>query len=258
LAYDVPGYAPRKKKKPGFRIPLPGGGSIPVPDVGDVPFPDVLQNATSANPQPNALDWRSLLESDPLYRQGLVDIGAGSAGDRARTLAGLRSALIRYGGKGLTGLAGKLGAGWEDLLDPTTVQAAGAGDTAGTSLVAQLAKAHAGRNLAIQDINAAKGILSSGQTGFELGEERQRHTIAESDAVTALLDFLSGLTGGYAGRESERNIAKGRLGSDTLDRLYQMGLEPAAPKPLDFGGILGKLAKPRAKTKRPRGRGFIE
>jgi hypothetical protein len=244
MAYDEPGYpyppAPTYgKKKPKLRIPLPGGGSLPVPDVGDFTPPP----AFTQPPQP---DWRGLIESDPGYQQGIADLLADALGDKTRTTGWMRDALVRFGGPGLQGIIGKLGPGWEDLLDPTTLQAASSGDTAGTSLHTQLEKAHAGRNLALQDVLAAKGILSSGQTGYELGEERQRHTNASNDAINGLLDFLRGQVGGFAGRESDRGKAKSGLGESAFERLFNLGIEPPVPPPLpDFSKIL----KPKKKKK---------
>lgn len=257
MAYDEPGYRPPKKKPV-----IPAIGGVPLPPVfGALPpinLPPAMGNAVSPNPQPNRIDWRNLIESDPLYQQGLADLAGESIGDRARTLAGLRSALIRFGGKGISGLAGKLAPGWEDLLDQATAGAAGAADAGGTSLAAQLEKAHKDRLLAEEDIRASKGILSSGQTGYEIGEENQRNTIALNDAISTLLDFLSGLTGGYAGRESERSYRKGLLGDDAARRIRDIGLEPTPPPPLpNFAPIFAPVPRPQPR-KPARKPGFRE
>lgn len=250
MAYDEPGYRPPLKKKK----PLPGTGGIPF--IGG-PLPGLNAPAIAAtpgfvSPQPGVIDWRQLIESDPLYKQGLVDIGADSAGDRARTLAALRSALARFGGQGLAGIAGKLGPGWEDLLDPTTIGAAAAGDTAGTTAWSQLEKAHKDRLLAEEDIRAARGILSSGQTGYEIGRARQEDTIARENAVQSLLELLSGATSAFAGREGDRNFRRGQLGDEAARRVGDLGLEPPAPKPISPLDIIAALMQPK-KKKRPTG-----
>jgi hypothetical protein len=258
MALDEPGYGylpkPRKPRRlPGQRIPLPGGGSIPLVDTT---LPAAAQT-TLGTYTPPVLDWRGLIESDPGYLQDLANITGGSAADRQRTLAALRSALVQFGGSGLQGVAGQLDPGWGDLLDPTTLGAAGAADTSGTSVASQLAKAHSGRNLAIQDQLAARGILSSGQTGYELGEERQRNTIAQNDAVQALLGFLREGIGGYSGREYTRGQERSAAAEAAAARVAQFGLTPPTPaNPVDALAkiIRGQTSKKtKARTGRPTG-----
>lgn len=196
---------------PGFD-PHPGHTAQPVPDPSKF--------------------WQDMINADPFYKQDLVDILAESGVDKGNITAALRSALIQFGGAdALKDIVGQLGAqpGWEDLLDSTTLGAAGASDSSGTSLSAQIDKAHAGRNLAIQDVLAAKGILSSEQTGFELGEERQRHTIAESDALRDLLGFLREGIGGFSTREGGRNRSRSTALEKAATRVKDSGMEPPAP-----------------------------
>lgn len=246
MALDEPGigYRPPKRKPALPRFPLPGAGSVPL-----------LPGAPTSLPAPVPVpDWASLIASDPGYLQDLADIGADSVGDRQRTLAALRAALIQFGGGGLADVVGKLGAGWGDILDSATLGAAGAADTGGTSLSAQLEKAHRDKLLAEEDIRAARGILSSGQTGYEIGEENLRHTNSVSDAVNALTAFLSGHTGGFAGRESQRNRDRSGALDRARDRVMNSGLEPPMPPPVI--NIIEKILRqpPSLNPRRPAGR----
>lgn len=178
-----------------------------------------------------AQTWADLFANDPALQQQLAALAAESVSDRANTATGLRQALIRMGGAGIQGAVGKLGASWADLLDPTTLAAAQAADQSGVSLSAQMAKAHADKLLAEEDIRAAKGILSSGQSGYEIGAENQRDVIAQNEALSQLLSFLQGGVGEYASREGQRNTGKSGLYGNTMDRLIAMGLSPNAGTP---------------------------
>jgi hypothetical protein len=229
LTRMVAGLA-RPKKRP---LPRPPGSPAPRaaappgfnPNPGYVPPPAPLA-------PPN---WQDIIAADPDYKQSLADILADSVGDRAGVDAALRSALVRYGGagalRGMLGQLGGIGQGWESLLDEATLGGAESADKSGTSLISQLDKAHRDKSLAEADIRAAKGLSQSSQSGYEIGEERQRDTIARSDALSQLLDFLREGIGGYAGRESQRNAARAAARRAAADRAVDLGLEPPAPPP---------------------------
>ena len=209
----------------------------PLPLVGQVA--GILSNRfdSPASPQapsvppPPRLNWKDLITSDPGYNQSLADILAASTGDRAQTDAALRAALVRFGGAGaLGGIAGRLGSigqGWENLVDQNVLGGAAAADQAGTSLVSQLEKAHRDRLLAEEDIRAAKGMVSSGQSGYEMGRARQDDVIARDQAVNELLSFLREGIGGFARNEGERQRQRSEAAAAAAARVNDLGLEPA-------------------------------
>lgn len=209
---------------------------IQVP-AGFDPYPGFTAQPPPAAPT-TPEDWyKNIIAADPLYLGDLGAILSESNIERGGAEAAMRQALIRMGGapalQNIMQLLGGQASGWEGLIDQGTLGAAQAADTAGTSLMAQLQKEHAQRNLAIEDINAAKGIYSSGQTGYELGEERQRDVIARDQAVQNLLDFLRGGISTFAGnearRERERNEAL-RLAGERA-RQYGPPVPEAPPAP---------------------------
>lgn len=249
MAYDEPGYGllpkPKKPKLPGVGgVKIPGFGTIP--DAGPVPLPQII-----TNPGPPPLDWTALLQQDPGYLQEVADIGGVSASDRQGVLAALRSALARFGGNLSETLAGAgLPAGWEDLVDQATLGTAGAADTSGTSISSQLDKAHQQRLLAEEDIRAAKGILSSGQSGYEIGEARQANTINRTNAVNALLDFLRGGIGGFTTREGERTMAKNAALDRAAQRVRDSGLMPPPPAdPLSIANAIRNATSRKARRR---------
>lgn len=197
-------------------------------------------------------NWQDIINADPLLGQDIGDLASDEIGDKAWTMAALKQALIRMGGSGLAGLVGKLGPEWADLLDPTTLAAAADADRSGISVNAQLGKRNKDRLLAEEDVRAAKGILSSGQSGYEIGEARQANTLAVDSAVSSLLSGLSGGIHDFAGRQGERNRKKAEARDAAMRRALDMGLEPTPPKlvgvqapptPLSLAKQLRKNAK---------------
>ena len=208
--------APRAGATPGAFDPHPG-------------YAPVLEDYNRRLPAM----WQDVINQDPLLQGDLANILGEGIGDRSNVQGALRAALVKFGGadalRGIMGQLGSAGAGLEDLIDEVTIGGAGASDTSGTSIIARLEKANRDRMLAETDIRAAKGIQSSGQTGYEIGEARQAHTINRNEAVDQLLDFLRGGISAYAGREGQRNAARAQARAAAAARVADLGLEPPPP-----------------------------
>jgi hypothetical protein len=93
-------------------------------------------------------------------------------------------------------------------MDATVPGLAQQNTQAGTSLLARLMKA--AQDARLQTVNqlAARGILSSGETGYQLGELALAQKQAEYDARTGVLSQLNELQAGNASAELARKLAE--------------------------------------------------
>ena len=62
---------------------------------------------------------------------------------------------------------------------------------AGLSQTARMQKEHADNQRRIQDLLASRGMLQSGETGYQIGEEALTHKQTQYGALRALLDYVS-------------------------------------------------------------------
>ncbi|MBI3936420.1 MAG: hypothetical protein HY323_05540 [Betaproteobacteria bacterium] len=179
-----------------------------------------------------AQTWQDVIRSDPLYQQKAGDVSAAKASAAAGRAAAVRAALIRLGiVPDVNAAFASLGLPaqyqqWlgEDIDEPTRKLT----ESNEFSFARQAAKQHAENLTALQDVLAAKGILRSGQTGFETGRESERYQGSLNDAVQQLLDFLGGQYGGYATTESGLTRELGTFGETVMERLLGQGVTPAA------------------------------
>lgn len=242
MALDPGLGSPLGKRK---RIRIPGIGGT-MPDVGGgIGAPPLAGPINVTTPGTPGQSWADLIRSDALYQQGLADLG----GEEVQAAAGRRSAiqraLIQMGlltpGM-LDSLRNSLGQNAPMLaedIDPNTVSLAAANQN---SVAAQMKRQHESNVLALQDVLAAKGMLRTGQTGYELGEEQRRMDQGSYDAINQLMDALGGVYSGYAQGVSERNRRKSDLGASTVDRLMAAGISPAPGTPATTRQVAGPPA----------------
>jgi hypothetical protein len=203
---------------------------------------------------PQAPDWAALINSDPLYQQGQMDLGAASAAAAAARQGGVRQAIIRSGLFGsqdaLRQALARFGQQYAGDVDQATLDQAAGNEN---SVAAQLRQALGQRNLATEDTLAARGILRSGQTGYELGENKRQYDQANYDAMNQLLDYLGGLYGGFAEGENARNAQRAQYGQEASDRILALGLKPpAAPSPVSIiHNLLGPPRPPAPPKRKP-------
>jgi hypothetical protein len=176
--------------------------------------------------------WQQLIEADPRYQAHKTALAGQSATGAASRQAAVRAALIHMGmTAGLKDALSKLGLNnadygkWlgEDVNDQVFNEAQG-NEFSTTALED---KAHGENLTALQDVLAAKGILHSGQTGYETGQENFRHEGAQAQAVQDLLGYLSGQYGDFAGAESGRATDLGDYAGTVENDLKDEGATPA-------------------------------
>lgn len=173
--------------------------------------------------------YLDLIKQDPGYQRRVGENTAASLAGAANRAAAIRSALARFGSIPGLDLGGNSQyADWLNAdIDPATRALAAQNTTSGLSLTAQLEDQHKQNQLALEDQLAARGILSSGQTGFETGRESLRHTGAKNSAVQELLQFILGQYGGFAEAETGRATALGTYGDEVAGNLQEQGIDPA-------------------------------
>jgi hypothetical protein len=140
------------------------------------------------------------LATDPFLAQIQAQMKAMSEQDTAFTRSQLNSMLVQYGA------VPNIPKNARGLLDPTTARLAQQNTAAGTSILARLGKEHTDTTRRIPDNMAARGILFSGETGYQLGEEANRFKLAQYDATQGLLQQVSGAYQAMVDRENDRRM----------------------------------------------------
>jgi len=95
---------------------------------------------------------------------------------------------------------------WLAQFTPATQKLAAANTQAGTSILARLQKQLADANRTTKNQMAARGILFSGETPYQLSENALQGKQATYDAGRQLLDYLSGAYSAVAQREQDRQF----------------------------------------------------
>jgi hypothetical protein len=223
-----------------------------------LPPPPVAPNALLGKAKSFVPDqsWAQLIEMDPVYGQKKADNLAASAAGAAERARQVRQAFIELGmTPNLAGmnLPPQFMQWLNEDIDQSTKDLAGSNTSSGLSLAAQLERQHKDNLLAQEDIRAARGILSSGQSGFEVGRENLRNTSAMNDAVQALLGYISGQYGGFAEAESGRASELGGFAEQVMARLLESGDRPrVAPNPFQRGSTPAPIARKPARLGLPR------
>lgn len=170
-------------------------------------------------------DWTNLISSDP----GLIDaanaITAGNAGDQASRDALIRGALVNFGYvPDLATLAKSLGLTEQDLSGVAgsgTQQLAKENTDAGLSTEARLNQANTDAIRQIRNELNKRGLLNSGEAGFQLDRQNTSFRQAQSDATQKLLGYLQQYQQGYAAAQAQKAQALAQAYSDAANRQYQ-------------------------------------
>lgn len=144
-------------------------------------------------------DYTALIQNDPWYMQQSGLINAQGMADASRLGEQLAQAFIDYGAipQGFS----------SEFLPGTTAGLAQANTQAGLSLLARLQRqTDDSRREVVNDL-AARGILSSGETGWQLGRVAQASSEAGYDAARGTLNYSGQLLDAYAQAELARKLA---------------------------------------------------
>lgn len=159
-------------------------------------------------------------QSDPWLAQAQAIARGQTEADAAQLAAGVRRSLIDFGAVPDLG-----GAPWAAYADDLTRKLAEESTKSGISVMARLQEENQRRNRRIRDVLAARGLLSSGETGYQLGEEAMRFKRSAYDASRQLLDYLSGAYAAFAQRESERQFGLLQAQQEAAQRAQELAFQ---------------------------------
>lgn len=207
--YNAPVYDPNDASTdPTGWAPIyaPGPGSPPVPGLspGDWVTP-YDQSTGGENPYTSPTS-----PSSPSYDPSYAAAQAAALESQAALHSSIRSArgraLIDFGDPTLAGLTGL-------DVDPSTGQFAQQNYASGNAVLARLAKAHDDRRNALIGQLAGRGIIGSGELGYQTGQEAQTYGSAQYDAWKQLMDYMGNLT--------QQDVGQSRSTRDTLINALQ-------------------------------------
>jgi hypothetical protein len=152
-------------------------------------------------------DFASLINSDPGLIQLRADLQAQGIASAAQRTAATRRGVTQFG------LAPQDFSGNElSLISPTygqdvdqaTLDAA-RGNTFSTQ--SRLAQANKDAIQALRNSLASRGLLHSGELGYQMGNEERNFETGQYDARNKLLDYLASVQSAYAQGEQQRQAA---------------------------------------------------
>ena len=185
-------------------VTSPGSGT-PSPPVGSPPA--LSPPPTSGGPPP------SYITGDPWYMQFSGLLAAQGTSDASERAAKIQQALIGWG---------EVPSGYSSPdINATTGTLAGQNTTAGLSTLARLQKAVSDARRGSINSLAARGMLRSGETGFQLGEIGLAGKQQEFDARRSVMDYLSNVQSQYAQAESARKMQLMQAQFDAAQRQQQ-------------------------------------
>jgi len=161
---------------------------------------------------------------DPFVAQTQNLFDAQRKADAAQLQAQVQRALIDFGGspnRSNLGLNTQTQP-WLSTFDPTTQALAQQNTQAGTSILARLQKQLADANRTSKNQLAARGILFSGETPYQLAENALANKQATYDASRGLLDYLTGAYAAVAQREQERQFGLLQAQQDAAIRQQEL------------------------------------
>lgn len=215
-------FGPKRKQQQPTGFPSPVGsvglgfGSVPQDNPAPIRMPSLtvpsgLPAAPSYGPTGPSFspsDLLGALESDPLYVQQKADLGAQRVSDLAARAAARQRAITLFGEvPDFTGQEGLLGENFLGDINDVTRGLASQSTKAGLSTVARIDEADRDARENLRNVLAARGILSSGETGYQLGRADTAYRRTQFDARQQLLDYLAGVHAGFVQAERARQQA---------------------------------------------------
>ncbi len=163
---------------------------------------------------PANVDYASLIENDPAYQSLKNLLSAQGISDASHLRGALQQALIAFGD--VPNLP-------QDILDQTGLDTAGTKSLAQNnpfSLLKQLAQKYQDSQDLTKNQLAARGILNSGETGYQLGKLGQQQGQSQYDATNSLLGNIDTLESQYAAGQqaASQQLAQGALTARTRPR----------------------------------------
>lgn len=157
-----------------------------------------------------ASDYASDIMNDPAFKMLQQSLSAAGISDAAHLRGAIQQALIGFGA--VPDLP-------QDILQNSGLDTAGTADLAANnpfSTLKRLQQTYQDQQDAAKNQLAARGILNSGETGFQLGRIGQNQAGAQYDATNNLLGGIGSLNDQYVqGRQAAANqLAQGAFSAE--------------------------------------------
>lgn len=254
MAYR-PDPSKKKKKKPVIKA-KPGAGKAMLPNLSairagfsrnpSVPRSPSSSDGPGAKPPARIPTFAELLAADQIYQQLLRNSAAESVQDKEGMLSAWKRAMINFGEipSDMSFMPGGLG----EALDPGVRDLIAKNTKEGLSVLARLNKAYSDRQMNITNNLAARGIIGSGETGYQYGENALANKQGQYDARQRLLDVLLGAENSWIQAERARQAALLAAAQGVIDRNQEPPDDsgggdpgggnnpPSRPQPDPFGG----------------------
>jgi hypothetical protein len=206
----------------------PGSGPL-----DDSWFPGQSQTASAPGTTPGssgggggggAPNLAAILGGDPLYQQYLADLRAQGISDRAGLRDARQRSLVNFGEiPNFRSLVGGNAVG--DIEADITPEVRSLAEQATTSGISTRARIDEARKDAARQLTGylvGKGLLRSGETGFQQNRQQTEYTRANYDATQQLLDFLGGAQSSYTQAEQARKMAEQQAAMSALQGWLSM------------------------------------
>ena len=178
-------------------------------------------------------DWNALIQGDSGLQAALAPLTASGIQDKSALGANVGESLAEFGDTNLNldQLAQQTGLNKNDLasiVTPQVLDLAKQNTAAGTSTLARLAADNTKQVQAIKNALNARGLLNSGESGYELGQQQQNFTNSQFDARSSLLKAIQGYYQGYLQGQLQRAQSEAQAYSDAANREFSMNQGYAA------------------------------
>lgn len=154
-----------------------------------------------------ATDWAKLISEDPYFQHLQETLRAGGIANQSQFRAALKQLLEQFGS--VPNLPADVLA--NSGLDTNEVSQLAANNP--FSVLKQLQKAYETKQVDAKNSLAARGILNSGETGYQLGNLGHAQAQSQYDATNALLGSIGGLNSTYVQQmqDAANQLASGAL-----------------------------------------------
>jgi len=228
-------------------------GAPTVPGIGTTSANTVFP-ATATQPA-STPDYAGLIASDPAYQQLQQSLNAAGVSNAAQRAAATQRALIQFGlVPDLTklGLPGDAQNFLSQDVTPDVSALAQQNTANGLSTEARLQQAHQQNVLKLQNQLAARGALSSGEANYQLGNEQTGYAQAQQDALSQLLDAISGYQNSYLqGQQTAASQLAQGLGTAEQTQLSLPQNQPTPAESFQYNATTGKYVGANGDTYTP-------
>jgi len=202
-----------------------------------------IANTTPMPSQPASMpgvlttaDWKNLIAGDAGLQSAEAALAGSQGADQNALGANFANAYETFGKPiDLASLASSLGMSQADIqnyLGPDAQKIAQENTAAGTSTTARLDQANTNAIRSIMANLNKRGMLNSGEAGYQLDQQNLGYRQAQSDAYSKFLGYLQQYQQGYLAAQQQRATSLADAINSAADRQYQINQSmPAVSTP---------------------------